>query len=73
MARFRDAGSLCAGILVGVAILVPLFALVADPGNWQLLWLFGALALLACGLGLQRIVTATERRRRTEPRLCLAG
>jgi hypothetical protein len=73
MARFRDAGSLCAGILIGAAILVLVFAvLIADPGHWQLLWVFGALALLALGLGLQRAVTSTERRRRAAPPLCLA-
>ena len=70
MARFRDAGSVGAGILIGLSILVPVYAmLVSDPGNWQGLWVFGSAVLLAVGLALQRFVTTSKRSRRADREL----
>ena len=74
VARFRDAGSLCAGMLIGVSILAPVVAmLVSNPGKWQLLWVFGALAFLALGLALQWVVTTHERPRRADRELAALG
>ena len=71
-ARFREAGSFIAGLLIGLSIVVPVFAMtVADPSDWQkMLWVFGALTVLALGLALQVVVTTKRRyRRTTDPRL----
>lgn len=43
LARFREAGSFIAGLLIGLSIVVFVFAkMVADPGAGQLSWVFGA-------------------------------
>ena len=66
VARFRDAGSFIAGLLIGLSILVPVFAtMVADASDWQTLWVFGAPVILALGLTLQLVVTSKPRHRRT--------
>jgi hypothetical protein len=66
LARFPDAGSFVAGLVIGLSILVPVFAItVAEPGAWQALWIFGALAILALGFSLQAFVTAGPRHPRT--------
>ena len=67
LARFREAGSFIAGLVIGISIVVPVFAMmVADPSDWQtLLWVFGAPVILALGLTLQVVVTAKPRHRRT--------
>jgi hypothetical protein len=58
VARFREAGSFIAGLLVGLSIVVPLFAMmIADPGDWQIIWCFGAASFLALGLTLQIVIT----------------
>jgi hypothetical protein len=63
--RFRQAGSFIAGLLIGLSIVVPVFAMmIADPSGWQTLWVCGASVLLACGLTLQVVVTSTPRYRR---------
>ena len=69
LARFRDAGSFIAGILIGLSIVVAVIAMmVAGPGDWQTLWVFGAPIILALGLTLQVVVTATPRHQRaTDP------
>ena len=55
-----------AGLLIGLSIVVPVFAMmVADPGDWQTLSFFGALIILALGLTLQIIVTSKPRHQRT--------
>jgi hypothetical protein len=64
-ARFRQSGSFIAGLLIGVSIVVPVFAMtVADPGDWQNLWVCSAPILLAFGLTLHVVVTTTPRYRR---------
>jgi hypothetical protein len=55
---FREAGSFAAGLLIGLSIAVPVSAmLVAEPEDWQILWVFGAAIILALGLTLQLLVT----------------
>ena len=65
LARFWQAGSFFAGLLIGVAIMIPLFAMmVTDPGDWQMVWFFGALIVFALGLELQAVITIKPRHRR---------
>ncbi len=64
--RFRHAGSFTAGLLIGLSIMLPMFAMMlTNPGDWQLAWVFGALVVLAVGIKLQAVVTIKARRRRT--------
>jgi NO-binding membrane sensor protein with MHYT domain len=65
-ARFREAGSFIAGFLIGLSIVVGMCAMtVADPSDWQnILWVFGALIVLALGLALQVVATTKPRYRR---------
>ena len=67
LAIFREAGSFIAGLLIGLSIVVFVFAMmVADPSDQQALWgVFGAPIILAAGLTLQVVVTTTARRRRS--------
>ena len=67
LAIFREAGSFIAGLLIGLSIVVFVFAMaVADPSDRQALWgVFGAPIILASGLMLQVVVTTTARRRRS--------
>ena len=66
LARLREARSFIVGLLTGLSIVVPLFAMmVADPGAWQTLWVFGAPVIFALGLALQVAVTSKPRHRRT--------
>ena len=68
LAMLREVRSFIAGLLIGLSIVVLVFAMtVADPGNWQALWVFGAPAILALGLTLQAVANANirPRRRRT--------
>ena len=65
LARFRDAGSLCAGLLIGLSMLVPVFAMAASGGSARPYWIFASPVLLALGLALQRVVTARRRPRGT--------
>ena len=65
LARFREAASFIAGLLIGLSIVVPVFAMmVADPGVWQTLSFFGAPIILALGLALQIVVTSKPRHQR---------
>jgi hypothetical protein len=62
LARFPDAGSFVAGLLIGLSILIPVFAMmVSEPGDWQSLWVFGAPTVLALGFLLQAVVIARPR------------
>lgn len=62
LARVPDAASFVAGLLIGLAILIPVFAMmVAEPDDWQALWIFGAPTILALGFALQAVVTARPR------------
>jgi len=67
LAIFREAGSFIAGLLIGLSIVVFVFAMmVADPSDQQALWgVFGAPIILAAGLTLQVVVTTPARRRRS--------
>jgi hypothetical protein len=65
LARFRHAGSFSAGLLIGLSIMIPLFAMMAtNPSDWQTVWLFGSLVSLALGLKLQALITVVPRHRR---------
>lgn len=64
LAGFRDAGSFIAGILIGLSMMVFVFAL-ADITDWQMLLLFGAPVILALGITLHVIIMPTARRLRT--------
>ena len=65
LANFRDLGSFIAGLLVGLSIVVPVFAMIdSDPGDWQVLWFFGALIILALGIALQVLASNKPRSRR---------
>ena len=66
LARFPDAGSFVAGLMIGFAILMPVFAMiVAEPDDWQALWILGTLTLLALGFSLQAAVRARSWHPRT--------
>ena len=66
LARFRDAGSFTAGILIGLSIMVPVFALmVVDITEWQTFLLFGAPFFLGLGITLQAVITAKTRHLRS--------
>jgi hypothetical protein len=59
LARFRDAGSFLAGILVGLSIVIPVIALTgANTTAWQAFLVFGAPIVLALGITLQAVLTA---------------
>ena len=65
-ANFRDAGSFLAGILIGLSIMVPVFAaMVVNLTNWETFLLFGAPIILALGITLQAVITAKTRHLRT--------
>lgn len=62
-AKYGEAGSFIAGVLIGASIVVPVITMtISDPNGWQTLEVFGALVALALGLALQFIVTAKPRR-----------
>jgi len=66
VARFREAGSFIAGLLVGLSVVVPVFTvMVTEPGDWHTLWFVGSLIILSLGLTLQIVVTSKARHRRT--------
>jgi Na+/melibiose symporter-like transporter len=66
LARFRQAGSFIAGLLIGVSIMIPMFAMMlTNPSDWQIVWVFGTLIVLALGLKLQAVITIKPRHRRT--------
>ncbi len=66
LASFRAAGSFITGILLGVSIVVPVFALTgADPADGRTLLAFGGPLILCFGIALQAIVTAKARRAHT--------
>jgi hypothetical protein len=68
LARYPNAGSFVAGLLIGLSILLPVFAMtVAEPGDWQALWVLGGPIILTFGFALQAFVTVRPRRPRTMP------
>jgi hypothetical protein len=64
-ARFREAGSFIAGILIGLSIMVLVFALAGDLTDWQMWLLSGAPIILALGITLHVIMIAKARHLRT--------
>jgi len=65
LATLREAGSLVAGLLIGLSIVVPMFALtVADFGDREVVWMIITLFVLALGLILQAVLTTKPRQRR---------
>ena len=65
LARFRQAGSLIAGLLIGLSIVVAVSAMMAvEPSDWRTLWIVGAPIILALGLTLQLVVTTKPGYRR---------
>ena len=58
LARFREAGSFIAGILIGLSIIVAVFAMMVMNGDWQVLSIFAAPLVFALGLTLQVVVIA---------------
>jgi peptidoglycan/LPS O-acetylase OafA/YrhL len=61
-----QAGSFIAGLLIGISIMIPMFAMMlTNPGDWQMVWVLGALIVLAVGLKLQALNTIKPRQRRT--------
>ncbi|HEV8552105.1 MAG TPA: hypothetical protein VGR65_01795 [Casimicrobiaceae bacterium] len=66
LARSWQAGSFIAGLLIGISIMIPMFAmLLTNPGDWQMVWVLGALIVLAFGLKLQALNTIKLRHPRT--------
>jgi hypothetical protein len=66
LARFRHTGSFIAGLLIGLSIMIPVFAMmVADPGDWQMVSVFGSLIILTLALTLHVVITARPQRGRT--------
>ena len=64
LARFWQAGSFIAGLLIGIAIMIPMFAmLLTNPGDWQMIWVVGALIVLAIGLKVKALNTLKPRHR----------
>jgi len=65
LARFCQAGSFIAGLLIGISIMIPMFAMMlTNPGDWQMAWVVGALIVLAIGLKLKALNTIKPRHRR---------
>ena len=71
LARFRQAGSFVAGLLIGLSIVVAVSAMtIVEPSDWRMLWIFGAAVILALGLTLHLVVTTKPgHRRMTDPAL----
>ena len=66
LARFWQAGSFIAGLLIGISIMMPMFAMMlTNPGDWQMVWVFGALIVLVVGVKLQALIAIKPRPRRT--------
>ena len=66
LAGFWQAGSFIAGLVIGISIMIPMFAMMlTNPGDWQMIWLLGALIVFAIGLKLQALITIKPRYRRT--------
>jgi hypothetical protein len=69
---FREAGSFVAGLLIGLSIAVPVAAmLMAEPNDWEILWVFGAAVILGVGLILQSLVTTKPGRPTIPKRMAL--
>jgi hypothetical protein len=63
LTTFRDAGSLIAGLLIGMSIVVTVFVMmVPDPTSTQTVLVISASIVLALGLVLQAVVTGPRQR-----------
>jgi hypothetical protein len=63
LARFRNAGSFIAGLLIGTSIVIPVFAMATvDYGDGSFPWAFGAPVILALGIALHIVAIAVPRR-----------
>ena len=72
LARFWQAGSFIAGLLIGLSIMIPMFAMMlTNPGDWQMVWILGALIILALGLRLQALIIRPRQRRPIAPELAI--
>ena len=70
LATFWQAGSFIAGLLIGLSIMIPMFAMMlTNPGDWQLVWVLGALIILALGLALQALIIKPRHRHTIAPEL----
>ena len=68
LTTFRDAGSLIAGLLIGMSIVVAVFVMmVPDPSSSQTVLVIGASIVFALGLVLQAVVTSLGSMARTMP------
>jgi cytochrome b subunit of formate dehydrogenase len=68
LARFRQAGSFIAGLLIGISIMIPMFAMmVTNLGGWEMHWILGAVIVLALGLKLQFAIIEPDRPRTLVP------
>ena len=57
---------MAAGFLIGLAVVALVFAMtIADPAEWQTIWVLSASIILALGLVLQVAVTFKRRKQRT--------
>lgn len=66
---FRQAGSFVAGLLIGLSIVVAVFAMIAaSPSDWQTWWIFGA-PILALGVTLVAVTSKPANRRATDPEM----
>jgi hypothetical protein len=70
LARFRQAGSFIAGLLIGISIMIPMFAMmVTNLDDWEMHWVLGTLIVLALGLKLQFALIKPSRPRTRAPEL----
>jgi hypothetical protein len=68
LARFQQAGSFIAGLLIGISIMIPMVAMmVTNLGDWEMHWLLGALIVLVVGLKLQFALIKPSRPRTPAP------
>jgi formate/nitrite transporter FocA (FNT family) len=64
-AGVREAASFVAGLLIGLSIVLAVFAMmVGDSAHWPALWLLPPLVALAFGLALQFVVVVARGRSR---------
>ncbi len=67
LTSFRDTGSLIAGLLIGLSLVVTAFAMtVAETSGKQTVWVVIDPIVLALGIGLQLVITRPRQRRTNE-------
>lgn len=70
LTSFRDAGSLIAGLLIGLSFVVMVFAMtIGDASGRQMVWIMIAPIALACGLVFQLVITRPRHRRTNDREL----